>query len=81
MDYNKVCWNCGSDDLKDMGGFVKCQDCGATHNELPKPAAPLIAPSSTVLLTKTGPVRVRGLKLTASAKRRVAKAREKAKVQ
>lgn len=33
-DYKKVCWFCGSTNMKPVETWYQCQDCGATHTEL-----------------------------------------------
>lgn len=32
----RKCWNCGSRNLQPDGRGVRCKDCGATWNPLPK---------------------------------------------
>lgn len=79
-DYTKVCWNCGGINLQDMGDHVKCRECGATYNEVPKPGA---LPFTLEPWGGNYPP-VRGAKAhsrpSGSVARKAAKAREKAKV-
>jgi hypothetical protein len=79
IDYNKVCWYCGSFNMMDMGDFVKCRKCGATNND-----APVLGVSSSVLEpfgSKNPPVKGSKAHRRPSAfeTRKAAKAREKAK--
>jgi len=30
-DHKKVCWNCGSKNMKPVDTFYQCQDCEATY--------------------------------------------------
>ncbi len=37
VDFSTVCWYCHRSDLENIGSYVKCRQCGATWNEVPKP--------------------------------------------
>ena len=80
-DYNKVCWYCGSKDLKDMGDYKKCPKCGASYNDVPCRGYPTTQEES--LEPAPAPF-MRTLKIrrpSRSAVRAASRARKKAKVQ
>ena len=37
MDFTKICWYCGRNDMMSCDDFYVCQNCGASWNEVPKP--------------------------------------------
>ncbi len=49
-DHTKVCWHCGSNDMKPVETWYQCHDCGATTDNVHQPGSPAV----TVVDDETG---------------------------
>lgn len=74
-DYNKVCWYCKSKDLEDMGTHVKCRECGATYNPVPRLGLDPLDPNCFVVRNISGDTLYHARKPSNRAKREAALAR------
>ena len=49
-DLTEKCWNCGSQDMTPVESWYKCDDCGATTDDVHQPSSSPV----TVIDDKTG---------------------------
>jgi DNA-directed RNA polymerase subunit RPC12/RpoP len=76
--YGRQCWNCGSKNMERLANHVRCRDCGATWNVVPKVHAIPVLDEVTELVTRAGRVRVKGFRPSGTVRRRASRARARA---
>ena len=75
--YERQCWYCGSKNMERLSNHVKCLDCGATWNVVPKLGQHSAEPGNAIHIRNGEPVPQRSQHPTKTLQRRAAIARRK----